>query len=944
MEAQMRESARGRTRRCGGATAGTLAGGVALVALYLLAPLAAEQRSSQRSRRNDDTLVTQTSAAPVKQPGNSDSIVSAQKPVGDDRTVQPAWGRGTPPNDDCVQATPVSVPSASDGTTLGATLENVSACGTGYTTPGVWYQVIGTGHTISATTCTDRTNYDTRISVYCPDCETLTCVTGNDDAPGAPPECELNGRNLKSTVTWCSQLGATYLILVHGYGGHTGEFELDITEDEITCAGAVVCGGVAVAACCAPYYCTEGFVCGGNVPLCNGLFSPCVCLNTAEGGVECVDMWAQGCGDWCPNGSSDCPAGSVCVVDTCCTEGMPVCMRQGCPLSSAVAADPSPGERGPLGDVSLEQLTRGGGTSAACRHLDQDSCLSFGGLFQGDEATCENTICPTEIEACCLPSEDCINTDHAACYAADGMPQGPDTTCANTICPTPTGACCIVGVCVGNSEEVHCLAHGGEWYVREDCRDFICPAPSEACCSVDDRCLDVLPDACLQMSGVPQGPGTHCLGDHDGDGIDDACQFEPPCEDCGPGARWIDQCAAGYDHMVTGALIGIDLGGDCVADTSLILNGPVHIQRSDPLDDSNHYPGLAPVDGHLEVIDTEILSMSLSGGGVTMIAGGGLGQGGILGRSPGAIAEQPDDPTLADSFFDVFFEVDLGGGVYGYNQDALRLATKIDCVPPDAVYVHPIDCVTLYSSPVPHQGDVVAYLVRADHSTYPECGDPTTGDCFEPNQSPYCDNERCCEEVCQVLPHCCDVIWAPDCADAATEICAPRILRAIPENEHSLWRSQHNIVRIYFDRDIPPALPGQVQIREMLDGGLFGPDLSNQFSFTVEGDLNADPRILRIWENGTSLSHRRWYAISNLGGWPPVMPFELQYVVQVGDAGDDGQVLAYDVSVINAGIPTYAASDDERRDLNGDGRILGFDVRVANGSIPSFTVAKPSGH
>jgi hypothetical protein len=338
------------------------------------------------------------------------------------------------------------------------------------------------------------------------------------------------------------------------------------------------------------------------------------------------------------------------------------------------------------------------------------------------------------------------------------------------------------------------------------------------------------------------------------------------------------------------------------------------------LDDSNHYPGLAPVDGHLEVIDTEILSMSLSGGGVTMIAGGGLGQSGMLRRSPGAIAEQPDDPTLADSFFDVFFEVDLGGGVYGYNQDALRLATKIDCVPPDAVYIHPIDCVKLYSSPVPHQGDVVAYLVRADHSTYPECGDPTTGDCFEPNGTPYCDDEQCCRQVCEQLPHCCEM------------------------NEHSLWRSEHNIARIYFDRDIHPPLPGQVQIREMLPGGLFGPDLSNQFSFTVEGDVNADPRILRIWENGTSLGHRRWYAISNLGGWARVTPFELQYVVQVGDASDDGRVLAYDVSVINAGIPTFTAPDDERGDINGDGRVLAFDVSITNRSIPSFTVEKPSGH
>jgi hypothetical protein len=172
-----------------------------------------------------------------------------------------------------------------------------------------------------------------------------------------------------------------------------------------------------------------------------------------------------------------------------------------------------------------------------------------------------------------------------------------------------------------------------------------------------------------------------------------------------------------------------------------------------------------------------------------------------------------------------------------------------------------------------------------------------------------------------------------------------RIVRASPEDEHSLWRSQHNIVRLWFSGDLLlPMTPGQILIREMLPGAVFGPDLSSQFSFTVENDGGGHPRILRIWENGSTLSHRHWYSIANTGGWISVLPFELQYVVQVGDASDDARVLAYDVSVINTGIPTFAAPDDERRDINGDGRILAFDVSVTNSSIPSFPVPKPSGH
>jgi hypothetical protein len=74
------------------------------------------------------------------------------------------------------------------------------------------------------------------------------------------------------------------------------------------------------------------------------------------------------------------------------------------------------------------------------------------------------------------------------------------------------------------------------------------------------------------------------------------------------------------------------------------------------------------------------------------------------------------------------------------------------------------------------------------------------------------------------------------------------------------------------------------------------------------------------------------------------VPFELQYVVQVGDAGDDGRVLSSDVGVINGGVPAFSAPDDDRRDINGDGRVLGFDVSMTNGSIPSLQVPKPTGH
>ena len=59
------------------------------------------------------------------------------------------------------------------------------------------------------------------------------------------------------------------------------------------------------------------------------------------------------------------------------------------------------------------------------------------------------------------------------------------------------------------------------------------------------------------------------------------------------------------------------------------------------------------------------------------------------------------------------------------------------------------------------------------------CGAPGTGDCFEPHNSPYCDNAECCKAICAVDPFCCEVRWDSICADDArmnpicTGICQP---------------------------------------------------------------------------------------------------------------------------------------------------------------------------
>jgi hypothetical protein len=52
-----------------------------------------------------------------------------------------------------------------------------------------------------------------------------------------------------------------------------------------------------------------------------------------------------------------------------------------------------------------------------------------------------------------------------------------------------------------------------------------------------------------------------------------------------------------------------------------------------------------------------------------------------------------------------------------------------------------------------------------------DCGEcdpcPGTGSCTEPNDSPGCENEECCDAICELDPFCCMFAWDQLCADSA---------------------------------------------------------------------------------------------------------------------------------------------------------------------------------
>jgi hypothetical protein len=130
-----------------------------------------------------------------------------------------------PINDNCDGALPIACGEIVAGSTDNATEDSAVAptCDTTVTAPGVWYvyeDTTGLITDITITMCNGTTDYDAKLSVYTGDCAAppFTCVVGNDDTCG-----------LQSEVSFQSDGATTFYILVHGFGGGTGNFEIEMT-------------------------------------------------------------------------------------------------------------------------------------------------------------------------------------------------------------------------------------------------------------------------------------------------------------------------------------------------------------------------------------------------------------------------------------------------------------------------------------------------------------------------------------------------------------------------------------------------------------------------------------------------------------------------------------------------------------------------------------------
>lgn len=127
-----------------------------------------------------------------------------------------------PPNP-CLDAIAITCGSRVTGTTIGGAPAALAppTCGTTLgSAPGRWYSIVGNGLNIKITTCA-AVGFDTKLGVFSGTCANLVCVAGNDDAT-----CSFG--NIRSTVSFLSQLGTTYYVYVTGFGTSAGAFELSV--------------------------------------------------------------------------------------------------------------------------------------------------------------------------------------------------------------------------------------------------------------------------------------------------------------------------------------------------------------------------------------------------------------------------------------------------------------------------------------------------------------------------------------------------------------------------------------------------------------------------------------------------------------------------------------------------------------------------------------------
>lgn len=150
------------------------------------------------------------------------------------------------PNAFCLTAENIAIGTATtfNGTLSRGSLENAPFCKSRVVNgPTLWYTFVGDGTTLTASTCSPGTTFDTVINVYCGSCIAgpgiLNCVASNDSGP---PSCLGAPGSDPSRVSFVATAGVRYYLAVFGYEGESGSFTLGLTSDAVQATVQPACG------------------------------------------------------------------------------------------------------------------------------------------------------------------------------------------------------------------------------------------------------------------------------------------------------------------------------------------------------------------------------------------------------------------------------------------------------------------------------------------------------------------------------------------------------------------------------------------------------------------------------------------------------------------------------------------------------------------------------
>ncbi len=285
-----------------------------------------------------------------------------------------------PPNDLCANAQPIQCGQTLMGTTIGSTAvgQPTTICfGADGAGDGVFYRLIGTGDSITLSTCVQGNNTPALLVVYTGTCNSLTCFAGNSFS-----NCPI--ASTRPEVKFMSQSGVVYYALVTvGYAGLHGNFLFSMrcrqpacpvpTSVAVTVLGpttANVSFGLGAGSNAPTYTATATPTAGGTDVTATGAASPLSLVGLLPNTVYVVTVVAN-----CPINNPSLPSAAA-TFATGCPAPTAVAVAPLSPTAANVSFTPALGSSAPT--YTATATPAGGG--AAVTATGPASPLSLAGL------------------------------------------------------------------------------------------------------------------------------------------------------------------------------------------------------------------------------------------------------------------------------------------------------------------------------------------------------------------------------------------------------------------------------------------------------------------------------------------------------------------------------------------------------------------------------------